>query len=67
VSAANYTSEVIEWAGWSLVAWSPGPAAFALFTLSNLAPRAAVHHDWYRAKFRGEYPSSRTALVPHLW
>lgn len=66
MSAANYTAECLEWAGWALAAWHPSPAAFALFTFSNLAPRALAHHQWYRDKFRGDYPAQRKAIIPLL-
>lgn len=67
VSAANYTAECLEWAGWALAAWSAAPAAFALFTFSNLAPRAQAHHAWYQDKFKDEYPRERKAIIPLLW
>lgn len=67
VSAANYSGEVLEWAGWALGAWSGSGAAFAAFTFSNLAPRAVAHHQWYLDKFGAEYPRSRRAIIPLLW
>ena len=67
VSAANYTAECFEWTGWALAAWHPAPAAFALFTFCNLAPRALSNHAWYLEKFRGQYPAQRRALIPLLW
>jgi hypothetical protein len=67
VSAANYTAECMEWAGWALAAWALPPTPFAVFTFSNLAPRADAHHDWYRQKFKGEYPAGRKAIIPFVW
>jgi 3-oxo-5-alpha-steroid 4-dehydrogenase 1 len=65
VSCPNYLGEIVEWAGWAILTWSPAGLAFALFTLANLAPRALTHHRWYRARFPG-YPAGRRALVPLL-
>lgn len=67
VSAGNYASEILEWAGWALAAGSLPAAAFALFTFCNLAPRGHHHHRWYRAKFREAYPASRRAVIPFIW
>jgi 3-oxo-5-alpha-steroid 4-dehydrogenase 1 len=66
VSCPNYLGEIIEWTGWAIATWSLAGAAFALFTLANLAPRAMSHHRWYRAEFP-DYPPSRRALIPWLW
>ncbi|KAG1679307.1 hypothetical protein FOA52_009337 [Chlamydomonas sp. UWO 241] len=66
VSAANYCSEMVEWAGYALAGWSLPTAAFAFFTACNLLPRGVRHHAWYLAKFE-EYPKARRAVVPFLW
>jgi len=39
VSAGNYASEILEWTGYALAAWSLPAAAFATFVFANLAPR----------------------------
>ncbi len=44
VSGANYFGEIIEWTGYALAAWSLPTLSFAIFTVSNLAPRAVSHH-----------------------
>lgn len=67
VSAANYTAETLEWLGYAMAGWSLAPAAFAWATVANLAPRAASHHKWYKAKFGEKYPSCRKAYIPHIW
>ena len=39
--------------------------AFAVFTATNLLPRALATHRWYRKRFP-DYPSSRRAIIPFL-
>lgn len=65
VSAANYFGEIVLWCGWALMTCTLAGAAFALFTIGNLAPRALSHHRWYRAHFP-DYPRDRKALIPHI-
>ena len=66
MTSAHYFGEIIEWCGWALAARTLPSAAFALYTIGNLAPRAWQHHTWYKEKFR-DYPASRRALVPFVW
>ena len=66
ISCPNYLGEMIEWTGWALASFSLGGAAFAFFTIANLAPRAAAHHAWYRRSF-ADYPPDRRALLPRVW
>jgi 3-oxo-5-alpha-steroid 4-dehydrogenase 1 len=65
VSCPNYLGEMIEWAGYALMAQSVGGLAFLVYTVANLGPRALAHHRWYREKFP-EYPKERRALVPFV-
>lgn len=65
VSCPNYLGEILEWAGWAIAAWSPAGAAFAVFTVANLAPRAIANHRWYRQQF-ADYPRRRRALIPGI-
>jgi len=65
VSCPNYLGEILEWAGFAFAAWSLPGLSFALWTVANLAPRAASHHRWYRATF-AEYPANRRRLVPFV-
>lgn len=67
VSCANYTGEIVEWAGFALACWSVPALAFAIFTFCNIGTRARHHHQNYLEKFKEDYPSSRTAVVPFLW
>ena len=66
VSCPNYLGEIIEWLGWALATWSLPGAAFALWTIANLAPQHGAHHRWYRQQF-SNYPTERKALVPGIW
>lgn len=65
VSCPNYLGEIIEWSGWALATWSLAGAAFALYTIANLAPRAVAYHRWYRESF-SDYPPARRALLPFI-
>ncbi len=65
ISCPNYLGEMIEWAGYAILAQSLGGVAFLVYTVANLGPRALSHHRWYREKF-ADYPRERRALVPFL-
>jgi 3-oxo-5-alpha-steroid 4-dehydrogenase 1 len=65
VSCPNYFGEIVEWIGWAVLTWTWAGAAFALWTIANLLPRALALHRWYRAQF-ADYPPDRKALVPHV-
>ena len=67
VTSANYFAEIVEWSGLALAASSLAGVAFALYTFSNLAPRANTTHKWYLDKFKEEYPVTRKAIIPFLW
>jgi len=66
ISCPNYFGEILEWFGWAIVTWSLAGLTFAIWTFSNLAPRAWSHHKWYHDRF-SEYPTSRKALIPGVW
>jgi protein-S-isoprenylcysteine O-methyltransferase Ste14 len=65
VSCPNYFGELVEWAGWALLTFSPAGLAFALAAAANLVPRALTHHRWYRRTFP-HYPPERKAIVPFV-
>ena len=65
VSAPNYFGETIQWCGWALATWSLAGLSFAVFTATNLIPRALSHHKWY-AKTFPEYPHKRKAVIPFI-
>ncbi|MEJ2740465.1 MAG: DUF1295 domain-containing protein [Dehalococcoidia bacterium] len=66
VSCPNYLGEIMIWIGWTITTWSPVAAAFSLWSIANLAPRAKAHHRWYKERFE-DYPEQRHILVPWLW
>ena len=66
VSCPNYLGEILIWIGWTITTWSPVAAAFSLWAIANLVPRAWSHHRWYRQQF-DNYPDERRALVPWIW
>ena len=63
VSCPNYLGEILEWIGWAVACWSLAGAAFAVFTIANLLPRALANHRWYRQQF-SDYPDDRKAIIP---
>lgn len=65
ISCPNYFGEILEWSGWALATWSLGGLSFLLWTIANLAPRAASYHAWYQQTFT-DYPRERKALIPFI-
>ncbi|CAB3409232.1 unnamed protein product [Caenorhabditis bovis] len=65
VSCANYFGEIVEWCGYAMFTQSLPSVAFAIFTASNIGPRALTHHQWYLEKFP-EYPKQRKAVIPFV-
>ncbi len=66
ISCPNYFGELLEWAGFALLTWSPGALVFVIWTAANLVPRARTHHRWYLEKFL-DYPPERRAIFPFLY
>lgn len=66
ITSPNYFGEIVEWTGWAIATWSLAGLAFAIYTFSNLAPRAVSHRAWYRRTFP-DYPRERKAVLPFLW
>ena len=66
ISCPNYFGEIIEWIGYSIIAWNLPAASFAIWSFCNLVPRALSNHEWYRETFK-LYPEERRALIPFLW
>ena len=65
VSCPNFMGEIIQWAGFAVMTWSPAALVFALWTFFNLVPRALSHHKWYRSTFP-DYPPERKAVLPYI-
>jgi len=66
ITCPNYFGELLEWLGWAIATWSLAGLAFFLYTASNLVPRAAQNHAWYKERFPN-YPPQRKRLVPFVW
>jgi|EP00945_MAST-04E_sp_MAST-4E-sp1_P008275 3-oxo-5-alpha-steroid 4-dehydrogenase 1 len=67
ISGANFFSEIMEWTGFAIACWNVPAACFAMTTALNIGPRAIQHHNWYKEKFKGEYPPERKALIPFVY
>lgn len=66
ISCPNYFGEILEWTGFAIMCWNLAAVGFAVWTASNLIPRAVSHHKWYRKNFE-HYPKSRKAIIPFVW
>jgi len=68
VACPPYLGEWMEWSGWALATGTSSGAAFALWTVANLLPRAWATRRWYREKF-GSDPHARRigCMVPFLF
>ena len=67
VSCANYFGEVVEWVGFAIACGTIAGWAFALYTFSNVGPRAYHHHQWYITKFDDYKKLNRKAIIPFVW
>jgi hypothetical protein len=65
ISCPNHFGEIIEWIGFAIIAWNLPAVSFAVWTFSNLVPRALNHHAWYNENFEN-YPGERKAVIPYL-
>jgi steroid 5-alpha reductase family enzyme len=66
ISSPNLFGEIIEWAGFALMAWNLPALSFMVWTFANLVPRAKNHHDWYLRHF-SDYPEERKIVFPFLY
>jgi steroid 5-alpha reductase family enzyme len=66
MAAPNLLGEIVEWAGFALMAWNPAALGFLAWTCANLIPRARNHRDWYRRNFP-DYPPERKCLIPFIF
>ena len=67
VTSANYFGEFTEWVGWAIMTLSFPGLVFAIWTFSNLGPRAHALRKWYIEKFGDEYPKSRKRMIPFIY
>jgi len=65
ISCPNHFGEIVEWVGFAVMCWSLPALAFAVWTLTNLLPRAWQHHKWYKRRFE-DYPKDRKAVIPSV-
>ena len=65
VSCPNHLGEIVEWFGFAIMCWNLPALSFAIWTASNLIPRALSHHAWYGKHF-DDYPRDRAAVVPFM-
>ena len=66
VSCPNYLGEILEWVGFAIICYSIPALLFAIWTISNLLPRALANHKWYKLKFEDKYPKNRKAIFPFI-
>ena len=66
ISCPNHFGEIVEWAGFAIIAWSVPALSFFIWTFCNLAPRALNHHQWYQSYFK-DYPNNKKAVIPFIW
>jgi 3-oxo-5-alpha-steroid 4-dehydrogenase 1 len=66
ISSPNLLGEIIEWAGFAIMAWNLPAFTFLAWTYANLVPRAKNHHDWYHLKFP-DYPKNRKIIFPYVY
>lgn len=67
VACPHYLGECVEWTGFAVATRTRGGWAFAFWTFANLMPRAVAYREWYRGKFKSEYPASVWAMIPYVW
>ncbi|MFN3939747.1 MAG: DUF1295 domain-containing protein [Chitinophagales bacterium] len=65
ISCPNHFGEIMEWTGFAMIAWNFPALSFAIWTFTNLMPRAINHHIWYKQTFP-HYPTQRKAVIPYI-
>ena len=66
ISCPNLLGELVQWAGFALMAYNLPALSFFIWTAANLIPRAFGHHKWYKNHF-SEYPKNRKIMIPGIW
>ncbi len=66
IASPNLFGEIIEWAGFALMAWNLPAASFAIWTFANLVPRAKNHYDWNHQHLQ-DYPQKRKVIFPFIY
>lgn len=65
ISSPNYFSEFLIWVGWAFLTGSFAGMLFAIWTFTNLFPRALDKHKWYSENIEG-YPKNRKSFFPFI-
>lgn len=66
IASPNLFGEIIEWAGFALMAWNLPAVSFAIWTFANLVPRAKNHYDWNHQHLQ-DYPKKRKVIFPFIY
>jgi 3-oxo-5-alpha-steroid 4-dehydrogenase 1 len=65
VSGPNHFCQIMECAGFALMAWNLTALSFLAWTAANLLSRARKHHQWYLDLFP-DYPKNRKSIIPFI-
>ena len=64
ILSPNYLGEIIEWIGYAILVNDIRATSFAIFTISNLVPRAVLNLDYYIELFN---VNNKKAIIPFIW
>lgn len=67
VSCPNYMGEMIEWTGFAIMTWCLPGTVYAIWVVLPLFAQAVGAHQWYKDKFKDEYPKNRKAIIPFIY
>lgn len=68
VTSANYFGEFVEWVGFAILTWSWAGAVFALWTFSNLGPRADHIYKMYQSEFGKALDTKKVKrIIPFIY
>ena len=66
ISSPNLFGEIVEWSGFTMMAWNLPALSFMVWTCANLIPRAKNHYDW-NMKNIPNYPKERKIVFPFFY
>ena len=66
VTSANYSGEIVEWAGYALMTFSVPGLLFLVWTAANLVPRADAIYRRYKQEF-GDELGRRKRIFPFIY
>ena len=68
VTSANYFGEIVEWIGFAVLTWSAAGAVFAIWTFTNLVPRADTIYKRYNELFGEQLRTQRRKrIIPYIY